>query len=59
MKFTNSLIKGKLLKRYKRFFADIKVNNKIITAHCPNTGSMHGPVSYTHLRDNETSLHVV
>ena len=42
MKFTNSLIKGKLLKRYKRFFADIKVNNKIITAHCPNTGSMHG-----------------
>ena len=42
MKFTNSLIKGKLLKRYKRFFADIKVNNKIITAHCPNTGSMQG-----------------
>ena len=42
MKFTNSLIKGKLLKRYKRFFADIKVNNKIITAHCPNTGSMKG-----------------
>ncbi len=42
MKFTNSLIKGKLLKRYKRFFADIKVNNKIITAHCPNTGSMWG-----------------
>ncbi|MDC3000042.1 DNA/RNA nuclease SfsA [Candidatus Pelagibacter sp.] len=42
MKFTNSLIKGKLLKRYKRFFADIKVNGKIITAHCPNTGSMQG-----------------
>ncbi len=42
MKFTNSLIKGKLLKRYKRFFADIKVNNKIVTAHCPNTGSMQG-----------------
>ena len=42
MKFTNSLIKGKLLKRYKRFFADIKVNSKIITAHCPNTGSMKG-----------------
>ena len=42
MKFTNSLIKGKLLKRCKRFFADIKVNNKIVTAHCPNTGSMHG-----------------
>ena len=42
MKFTNSLIKGNLLKRYKRFFADIKVNNKIVTAHCPNTGSMQG-----------------
>ena len=42
MKFTNSLIKGKLSKRYKRFFADIKVNNEVITAHCPNTGSMMG-----------------
>ena len=42
MKFTNSLIKGKLIKRYKRFFADIEVNNKILTAHCPNTGSMLG-----------------
>ena len=42
MNFTYSLIKGKLLTRYKRFFADIKVNNKIITAHCPNTGSMQG-----------------
>ena len=42
MKFTNSLIKGKLIKRYKRFFADIEVNNKILTTHCPNTGSMLG-----------------
>ena len=42
MKFTSTLIKGKLLKRYKRFFMDIKVNNKKITAHCPNTGSMMG-----------------
>jgi len=42
MKFTSSLIKGKLIKRYKRFFADVEVNNKIITAHCPNTGSMLG-----------------
>jgi len=42
MKFTNSLIKGKLIRRYKRFFTDIEVNNKIITAHCPNTGSMMG-----------------
>ena len=42
MKFTSSLIKGKLIKRYKRFFVDIEVNNKIVTAHCPNTGSMMG-----------------
>ncbi len=42
MKFTSTLIKGKLIKRYKRFFADIKVKNQIITAHCPNTGSMMG-----------------
>ena len=42
MKFTSTLIKGKFIKRYKRFFTDIKVNNQIITAHCPNTGSMMG-----------------
>jgi len=42
MKFTSSLIKGKLIKRYKRFFTDIEVNNKTLTAHCPNTGSMMG-----------------
>ena len=42
MKFTKSLIKGKLIKRYKRFFADVKINKKIVTAHCPNTGSMKG-----------------
>ena len=42
MEFTKSLIKGKLIKRYKRFFADVKINNQIVTAHCPNTGSMKG-----------------
>ena len=42
MKFTSTLIKGKLINRYKRFFIDIKVNNQIIIAHCPNTGSMMG-----------------
>ena len=42
MKFTSTLIKGKLIKRYKRFFVDIKVNNSVLTAHCPNTGSMMG-----------------
>ena len=42
MKFTSTLIKGKLIKRYKRFFVDIKANNSVLTAHCPNTGSMMG-----------------
>ena len=42
MEFTKTLIKGKLVKRYKRFFADIKVNKETIVAHCPNTGSMKG-----------------
>jgi len=42
MEFTKSLIKGKLIKRYKRFFTDIKLGKEIVTAHCPNTGSMKG-----------------
>ena len=42
MKFEDTLLKGSLIKRYKRFFADVKVNNQIITSHCPNTGSMDG-----------------
>jgi len=42
MKFTKALIKGKLIIRYKRFFIDVKINKEIITAHCPNTGSMKG-----------------
>ena len=42
MEFTKSLIKGKLVKRYKRFFTDVKIDKEIVTAHCPNTGSMKG-----------------
>ena len=42
MEFTKSLIKGKLIKRYKRFFTDVKLGKEIVTAHCPNTGSMKG-----------------
>tara|TARA_B100000700_G_scaffold182926_1_gene201802 strand:+ start:182 stop:880 length:699 start_codon:yes stop_codon:yes gene_type:complete len=42
MEFTKSLIKGKLIKRYKRFFVDVRLNKEIVTAHCPNTGSMMG-----------------
>jgi sugar fermentation stimulation protein A len=42
MEFTKALIKGKLIKRYKRFFTDVKIGKEIVTAHCPNTGSMKG-----------------
>ena len=42
MKFKERLLQGILIKRYKRFFIDIKYKNKIITAHCPNSGSMMG-----------------
>ena len=42
MNFKNKLISGLLIKRYKRFFVDIKIKDQIITAHCPNTGSMIG-----------------
>ncbi len=42
MEFTKSLVKGKLIKRYKRFFTDVKLSKEIVTAHCPNTGSMKG-----------------
>jgi sugar fermentation stimulation protein A len=35
------LISGKLFKRYKRFLADVELETgEIITAHCPNTGTM-------------------
>ena len=42
MNFNESLISGEFIKRYKRFFVDIKIGNNTITAHCPNTGSMMG-----------------
>ena len=42
MNFENKLISGVFIKRYKRFFVDVQIENKVITAHCPNTGSMKG-----------------
>ena len=42
MEFSKPLVKGKLIKRYKRFFTDVRIDKKIVTAHCPNTGSMKG-----------------
>ena len=42
MKFKKKLLQGALIKRYKRFFVDIKYQNITTTAHCPNSGSMMG-----------------
>ncbi len=43
MQFASPLIRGRLIKRYKRFLADVKLDNgKTITASCANTGSMLG-----------------
>ncbi len=42
MNFETRLISGLFIKRYKRFFVDVKLKNETITAHCPNTGSMKG-----------------
>ena len=43
MQFKSPLIRGKLIRRYKRFLADVKLDTgKTITAACPNTGSMLG-----------------
>ena len=42
MNFENKLISGQFIKRYKRFFVDVKIKDNIVTAHCPNTGSMYG-----------------
>ncbi len=43
MRFKSPLIRGKLIRRYKRFLADVLLDTgETITAACPNTGSMLG-----------------
>jgi len=41
MKFEHPLIEGRLVQRYKRFFADVRLpSGEVVVAHCANSGSM-------------------
>lgn len=52
------LLQGRLIKRYKRFLADICLDSgETVTAHCPNSGSMKGcsePGSHVWISRNDT-----
>ena len=43
MRIEQPTIQGTFLRRYKRFFTDVKLEDgTVVTAHCPNTGSLKG-----------------
>src|SRR6056300_166184 len=42
MKYTDKILEGFFLKRYKRFFVDVIMDGNIVTTYCPNTGSLKG-----------------
>jgi len=57
MHIPQPMLEGRLVKRYKRFLADVELaDGSVITAHCPNTGSLLGckePGSRVILRDSQ------
>ncbi len=43
MRFLSPLVRGFLIRRYQRFLAEVRLENgRLVTAHCPNSGSMQG-----------------
>ncbi len=40
--FTEPVVTGRFLRRYKRFFVDVDVGGEVVTAHTANTGAMTG-----------------